>query len=344
MTVSNARQRITDHPLVQVLALVAAASLLIMGLRLLTTYIPFASDWEVYFQPTIRAWLEGSQVLYEDRIGTGGVWNFPWLVWPLIPLAVWPAWLGWGLLVVVTLLAMAWLTSDYKWRWLVFTSPLIGDLVINGQVDVIPMLGIGLGWLADDRPHLLGLALVLMSTKPQACFLVALWLLLRHQHRLRALLVPIAVFVLSLAVHGWDWPLRWASGPPVFGLMANVNNATPWASIGLWMAPVALALGAWALRLPRTRLSLGALVAANALIAPYLSSHSLVQVLTFSLLPLGPAWAVAGWAASFTVFLRGWLGKPAMHLDFAIAAVLMIGYLLHAQRSRQDAPSKEVRR
>jgi hypothetical protein len=214
-----------------------------MGLRLLTTYIPFASDWEVYFQPTILGWLEGSQALYEDRIGTGGVWNFPWLVWPLIPLAVWPAWLGWGLLVVVTLLAMVWLTRNYKWRWLVFTSPLIGDLVINGQVDVFPMLGIGLGWLAGDRTHLLGLALVLMSTKPQACFLVALWLLLRHRHRLQVLLVPIAVFVLSLAIHSWDWPLRWASGPPVFGLMANVNNCTPWASIGLWMAPVALALG-----------------------------------------------------------------------------------------------------
>jgi hypothetical protein len=110
----------------------------------------------------------------------------------------------------------------------------------------------------------------------------------------------------------------WMSGPSVFHLMRNINNVTPWHRIGFWMASVALVLAIWMLRLPPTRRNLGALVAANALVAPYLSAHSLVNVLTFSLLPLVPAWEFAGWVASFTVFLRGWIGKPAMHLDFRL--------------------------
>jgi hypothetical protein len=34
----------------------------------------------------------------------------------------------------------------------------------------------------------------------------------------------------------------------------------------------------------------------------------------------------------FAPLLRGWFGKSAVHLDFTIAAVLMIGYLLHDDR------------
>ncbi len=313
-------------------ALLAAVALFVVGLRIILEYIPFASDWELYFRPAAQGWIDGSQALYELGNWTTGYWNPPWMLWLLLPLMVWPVWLGWALIVVSTFLVMAWLTKGYPKRWLVFTSPLIVDLIVNGQVEVIPMLGIALGWLAGDRPILLGVALVLMATKPQSSFLVALWLFLHHRRRLRALAVPAAIFALSLLVHGWDWPLRWASGPSVFHIVSQVNNSAAWRSIGNWMIPVALALGWWSLRLPRTRRNLGAVVAANMLVIPYMSSHSLLQVLTFSLLPLGTGWAVAGWLASFSVFLRGWFGKPAVHLDFAIAAVLMIGYLLHADR------------
>lgn len=306
------------------------AALIIVALRLLTQRIPFASDWQSYFQPFTRGWLEGRLELYDD---TQAFWNPPWLLWLLIPLAVWPVWVGWGVLVVGTLILMIWLTKDFPRRWLVFASPLIIDLVLNGPVEIVPMLGIALGWLARDRPHLLGIALVLMAAKPQACFLVAIWLWLHHRHRVQALVVPLAVFVVSLVVHGWDWPRRWAGGPSALGLVDIWYNVTPWHSIGAWMAPIALALAAWSLRLHRTRRNLGALVAANALVTPFVGSYSLVHVLTFSLLPLGPSWALAGWLASFTVLLRGWFGQGAVRLDFLIAAVLMIGYLLHADRS-----------
>lgn len=336
-------RRRTARQALEWLALFAAVALFVVGIRLMTSYIPFASDWERFFQPTIRGWLDGSLVLYGEATWFTGFWNPPWMVWLLLPLAVWPVWLGWGAITVVTFLVMAWLTRGYKMRWLVFASPLIVDLVVNGQVEVIPMLGIALGWMAGDRPYLLGIALVLMATKPQVCFLVALWLLLQHPHRLRAFLVPAGVFTLSLALHRWDWWLRWSGGPSVLSLLSQINNSTAWRSIGLWMAPLALVLAIWALRLPRTRRNLGALVVVNVLIAPYLSSHSLIQVLTFSLLPLGPAWAVAGWASSFTVFLRGWFGKSAVHLDFVIAAVLTVGYLLHADRSPRSSESEEAR-
>jgi hypothetical protein len=327
--------------LLQWIVLLGAAALFILGLRLMLTYIPFASDWERYFQPTARDWLLGKLTLYGEPDQITGFWNFPWFLWPLLPLAVWPVWLGWGVILIGTFLAMAWQTRGYEKWWLVFVSPLIVDLVVNGQVEIIPLLGIALGWMAGNRPYLLGVGLVLMAAKPQACLLVALWLLYHHRQRIRPLLVPIAVFLVSLAIHGWDWWLRWATGPSILQLMSNINNSTPWRSIGLWMAPVAIALGLWSLRLPRTRRNLGALVTTGALVAPYMSSHSLVLVLTFGLLPLGPAWALAGWIASFTVLLRGWLGKPAAHLDFLIAAVLMIGYLLHADRGTGH-PAKEA--
>jgi hypothetical protein len=325
----------------QWILLLLTVGLLVVALRLLTNIIPFASDWEVYFQPITSGWLDGSLILYKDTHWGRGFWNPPWLLWPLIPLAVWPVWLGWGVLVVGTLVIMIWLTHNYQKRWLVFVSPLIIDLVLDGPVEIIPMLGIALGWLAAGRPALLGIALVLMAAKPQACFLVAIWLLLQpdpsgrrslHWHRIRALAVPAAVFFISLLAHGWDWPIRWANGPSVFGLIPSEHNITPWRSIGLWMAPVAVVLAVWALRLPRTRRNLGALVAANVLVTPFMGSYSLVHVLTFSLLPLGSRWALAGWLASFTVFLRFWLGQEAVQLDFLVAAVLAIGYLLYADR------------
>lgn len=330
----RAVRRRRTRALTEWLILLGTAALLVVALRLLTQAIPFASDWEVYFQPITRGWLDGSLVLYEDTKWGWGFWNPPWLLWPLIPLAVWPVWVGWGVLVVATLIVMIWLTRGYPRRWLVFTSPLIIDLVLDGPVEIIPMLGIALGWLAGNRPHLMGIALVLMAAKPQACFLVALWLWLHHRHRMQALLVPAAVLTLSLVVHGWDWLIRWASGPSVFSLISSTHNITPWRSIGLWMAPVALVLGIWALRLPRSRRNLGALVAANVLVTPFMGSYSLVHVLAFSLLPLGPRWALAGWLASFTVCLRPWLGKEAVRLDFVIAAVLTIGYLLYTGRRR----------
>jgi hypothetical protein len=327
---------------VQWAVLVAAAALCVVGLKLLTDLIPFSSDWEVYFKPIASGWLDGSLVLYRDTRWGGGYWSPPWLLWLLLPLAVWPVWLGWGVLVVATLMAMAWLTRNYSHRWLVFASPLIIDLVLDGPVEIVPMLGIALGWMAGGRPFLLGIALVLMSTKPQTCFLVALWLLLHHRHRLRALLIPALVFAASLVLHGWDWPIRWASGPSVFGLIDSEANLTPWRSIGLWMAPVALVLGLWALWLPRTRRNLGALVVTTALITPVLGSYSMVHVLAFGLLPLGFRWALAAWIASFTVFLRPFFGQPAVKLDFVVAAILMIGYLLHANRRSQAPEAMEA--
>ena len=326
-------KRIGDHPAIQGLILIGAVAVFIGLLRLVTFYIPLASDWELCFAPMTRGWIEGRQILPGEANWDGKpfFWNPPWLLWLILPLATWPVWLGWGLVVVATLMVMIWATKGYKKRWLVFTSPLIIGFIVNGQVEFIPMLGIALGWLAKDRPHLLGVALVLMATKPQACFLVAIWLLLHHRQRARALLIPVAVFCISMLVHGWDWPLRWLIGREPLYALPVFHDASTWRTAGNWMIPVALVLMSWTLRLRRTRFHLGAVVAANALIAPYMSSPSLVQVLTFSLLPLGTGWALAGWVASLTVFLRPWFGQAAWRVDFAVAAVLMIGYLLNAK-------------
>ena len=301
----------------------------IAGLRLLIRYIPFTSDWEVFFRPTTQGWLEGSLILYRD---TRWFWNPPWLLWLLAPLAYWPVWLGWGILMVVTMFTIVRLTRKYRAWWLVFVSPLIVDPILAGQIDVVAMLGVALGWAAEDRPWLMGIALTLMATKPQVCFLVALWLWLHHRQRMQALKIPALVFLASLVIHGWDWPLRWANGSSTALLVSMIHNASPWHSIGSWMVPVVLLLGIWALRLPPTPRNLGALVAANALITPYLASYSLVMVLAFSFLPLGPVWAAAGWAASLTPLLRSWFGQGATRVDFIVAAVLMIGYLLNADR------------
>jgi len=335
-------QSATLSSISQWLLLLAAGALVVLGLRFLPRYIHFASDWEVYFQPITLGWLKDSLALYTDTQWGWGFWNPPWLLWPLIPLALWPTWLGWGLLVVGTLLLMAWLTQGFRRRWLVFSSPLIIDLVLDGPVEIVPMLGIALGWLGRDRPLLLGIALVLMASKPQACFLVAFWLLVHHRHRLRALVVPAVVLATSLVVHGWDWPLRWASGPSVLSLISSEHNVSPWRSVGWWMVPVALVLGIWVIRLPLRRRNLGAVVAANVLVTPFLGSYSLVHTLTFSLLPLGPTWALLGWVASFTPILRPFFGQEAVRVDFLVAAVLMAGYLLHAYRYSRPTPGQEV--
>lgn len=81
-----------------------------------------------------------------------------------------------------------------------------------GQVDILPIAGIALGWYGTQhkRPYLVSLALVLLSTKPQAGGLIILLLLFWNRADfLKVISLPILAALLSFVQFGIDWPLRW---------------------------------------------------------------------------------------------------------------------------------------
>ncbi|NDJ53608.1 MAG: hypothetical protein GYB68_11060, partial [Chloroflexi bacterium] len=136
-------------------------------------------------------------------------WHTPLILWPLslIPLRLlWTVW------TILTVLGLFWASRQMEVNGLlvVFAYPALA-LVWLGQVDVIILVGLVLA-LTNPNPYWRGFGLLLMSIKPQISGLVFLLLLFYewYEHKeWRALIIPGAVFVLSLLIYGYDWPLRW---------------------------------------------------------------------------------------------------------------------------------------
>jgi hypothetical protein len=241
---------------------------------------PQWSDWSYTLRPAALALLAGhSPYSVATYIAP------PWLLIPLLPLAILPAWLGQVLIFWLTLAAYAFLARTNGARALAIIALLVSYPVVYGliysQIDWLVMLGLVL-------PPWIGLPLLM--TKPQVGIGAALFLGYQAWStgglkKLVLIFLPLAVLVLvSFALFG----------PDVFTRPGTVNAP---ANTSLWprAIPIGLVLVVAAIRRRSKFFSL----TASPFLSPYVAVHSWATVIVglsddpwFPLLISAGSWVV----------------------------------------------------
>ena len=218
--------------------------------------IPPGYDWTMAYRPATLALLSGHSpyLITTERFA-----NAPWALFPLIPLAALPT--GWGrmLLILISLVAFAFVAYKLKATPVAMIAFLLSPFVFRclwyGQIDWLPLLGIVM-------PPWLGLFFI--ATKPQVCGLVALYWLAEAWKAGTVIrtFAPITIATLvSFAAFGF-WPASVAE----FG---RTGAMWPWSIV----LSVALLFVAY------KRKDKTCAAAASPLVSPYAQLHSFVVIL-----------------------------------------------------------------
>lgn len=228
------------------------------------TFMPEAIDWARTYQPATLELLAGRSP-YTVR----SFFNPPWVLIPLIPMAVLPTKAGSSVLFIVSLAAIASLVRSVKAPLASFIALLLSFplafLLLFGQIDWMILLGLIL-------PAQAGLFFVL--AKPQIGLgITVFWLVEAWREggllQVARLFAPVIIaFALSLLIYG-PWPLN--TNP---GILAAKYNFSLWP----WSIPFGLGLLAAGL-LQRSK---NKAILAGPLLSPYVAPHSW----SLALLPL----------------------------------------------------------
>jgi hypothetical protein len=200
-------------------------------------------------------------------------WNPYPAYWLLTPFSLLPPQIGfllWNLLAAVGFIAAI---RHLDGRFLPFALSLpCFWLLYVGQFEGVVALGLALGMVAP--PLWAGLGLVLLSLKPQIGLFAIVFILLQRRD-VKLLIIPGAVYLLSLLYWGW-WLPEWLDS--IIG-----NRATGYAAnISLWPYSIVL--------LPLLffkRASLRLWLVVQSLVVPYFAAYSLAILYTMWL----PLWA-----------------------------------------------------
>lgn len=254
--------------------LLPIVALLLVGFTLaLAPFLPTGIDWHLSWRPAALDMLAG-RTPYDNVT----FYSPPWLIAPLLPLALLPEHIGRAALFLISiaglLLAVRRFGGSLAASLIVLASPPSFHMLLNANIDWIPVLGATL-------PPRWGLFLVVV--KPQIGAGIALYWLVQSWReggwrRCIAVFGPVTIaFLLSFVVFGL-WPMSMLSAT------SHSWNASLWP----YSLPIGLALLVTAVRQSQSRY---ALVAAPCL-APYLAFHSWIVVLA-AIAPRTPELAAA---------------------------------------------------
>jgi len=250
--------------------------------------LPPAIDWHNTFRPAAREVLAGRSPFNID-----GFLNAPWAILPLLPLALLPENVGRALLLIMSLLALAYTAHRLKAQPLALgvflVSPPVLHGLLNGNIDWLAAFGFIL-------PPQIGLFFIVIKPQVGAAvglfWLVEAWRKGKFWEIVRVFGPATLALLLSLVIFGL-WPLRY---PRQLG---------EWWNASLWpmSIPVGLALLIASIRKCKIEYAMGA----SPCLSPYVLFHSWVGALLaiVSSLPETLA-AVAGlWLLVFIRFLQG---------------------------------------
>ncbi len=160
---------------------------------------PVAYDWDGTFRPAVLSFLNGKGIEKVDPSST--LYNPPWVVGPLTPIAVLPYEIGRGLLLIVTIASFWFAAIRLKARPIptiaFLLSPLVLAGVVFGNVEWLPILGV-----AVEGP----IGVLLLAIKPQMGLGLALFLLVeawrtKGSSALLRLVLPLAVVSILFALY-----------------------------------------------------------------------------------------------------------------------------------------------
>ena len=268
---------------------------LVVVVAAMVVFLPAGVDWQYSFRPAVFELLAGHSPYHLDRGIQGSwdqytFWNAPWALLPLIPLALLPVQLGRALLVVVTILSLAYVSRRLGAQplaiGLLLVSPPVMHGLLVGNIDWLAVLGF-------IMPPQIGLFFI--AIKPQIGIAVAIFWLVEAWRKggwreVLRIFWPITVaLALSILIFG-PWPLR-------FETQAGV-----WWNASLWPMSIPVGLGLLAAALHKRKIEFA--MAASPCLSPYLMMHSWVVVLlaVVSSLPETAAAVVGFW---ILILIRG---------------------------------------
>jgi len=306
----RAVRHVTLHRVISievVLIVTIAAFFLPGGDDLYRFYLPFAQGClECGFGPYYTSWILAPMTLIR-------------------PSLLWPVW------VFLTALSLLWASRrlDTNGLLVLLTFPAMGQIWL-GQIDGILLVGLTMALLAAN-PYGRGIGLLLASIKPQVTGVAILIILWYERERLKTLVVPALVLLVSFIAWGPDWPVRWlaaSSQPPLH----------VWRLATLFPYGLLTFLSLFCLKGKRQKVQ-GALLASS-LGMPFYGTYSYTTFLAF----LAPWWAVPVsylWLAAYP-----WYGKAAMRFAW-ILPLSLLAYLLwpsFREYVRRTQPAKSVKR
>lgn len=227
-----------------------------------------------------------------------------------------------------------------------FQSPLIAILLsyqlnwilFYGQIDPFIILGIGMGYTAlkHDHPYVLGIALALLTIKPQMGALLALYFFSQAPHRMKTGAVFCAIVLGSLII--WpEWPIHLLEDHSQTFLLNPHNEGTNTAlmlpiSIRILIAFISLWLpGKMEQKIPL-------LLASTLFISPYSTIYSQLALLVVGLPPIFSLFGVIPWVpALLNGPFNGWpLGClfPLSVIGYEI--IQIIRRMIHSNPYGQD--------
>ncbi len=233
------------------------SAILICLVALFCIFSPYAVDWHRVYRPVTLAALSGYSPYASDLFT-----NAPWLLIPLIPLALLPEALGRGILAVACLVSVGYVAWKFGARPLgiiaILLSPPVIQLVMDGNIDWMVLWGFIL-------PPQIGLFFIFI--KPQVGIgVVVYWLIegfrkggIKEVVRISS---PLAItLIFSFLLYSF-WPLEF-------------NKVLDWGgNASLW--PVSLPIGLVLLYRAIKKRQINYAVAASPCLTPYLLLHSYV--------------------------------------------------------------------
>jgi hypothetical protein len=191
-----------------------------------------------------------------------------------------------------------------------------------GQVDAFVVGGLALALLSPN-PWLRGLGLSIAAIKPQITGLAIVVLLMHEQPRnlLKIFAAPLGVGLLSLAIYGWDWPIRWlanAAQVPAHAYAMNVVDPLPYLLIPIL----------WFFKGRRRKFQAALFISTMA--SPYFGLYSYVIPLSFGL----PGW---GALLSYIWVPAFMLGNTLLRLAWIFPAAMLVNLYLDGRRENTAA-------
>jgi hypothetical protein len=306
-----------------------------------------------FFRPAVRAWLQG-----ESPYGVTWFVNPPWTLFLLLPFAQGPLQLGYGLLFIFSFAAVVATVRSFGGRkpsvLSVLTAPPVTNLLALGQIDAWVLIGLLVGrWAASRGTWIaLGLAVALVTTKPQAGGLAAaLWLLTlrwKWERKVAALAVFLVVWLVSCLSTGAWWPFEMDLLSYVHSQHMDISTPSLIRGLGLprflYPALATSLLLLWtyeARKKGATDRTLALSCLTGALCAPYVARHSASPSLATAFVLVSithRGWAILcyllSWIPLLSLLIRPWPGW----LEDPLLWVLLIATLRSSPK--QDAKGR----
>jgi hypothetical protein len=262
----NAALSYTRNNLRAVLLILAALALILAAMAV---FLPPGVDWQYGFRPAVFEFLAGRSPYKVTPAEPGtpqsiGIFNAPWALIPLIPIALLPVKVGRAVLALASLISIGYVAYRLGAKpvaiGLLLVSPPVMHGVLTGNLDWLAVLGF-------IMPPQVGLFFI--AIKPQVGIAVAVFWLVEAwrkggwRNSLKTFGPFTIVLAVSIILYG-AWPLR-------FGQQAGLQSASLWPM----SIPVGLALLAAALHKRKIEFAM----AASPCLSPYLMMHSWVAAL-----------------------------------------------------------------